>query len=197
MSLTPQSDFPVGCNRIAGCSFPSINGYPGTILHPPPPPPPERLYKFGTPPRRRRASLSRAIYHYTVFPPIAGPPSPFPPRVHIDPPRGRRPSFSTVSGDMSNSNETGKTVSRHVLFYSFRKRNTHSRRRRRPRTNRLVSSSVPVQLRRVVGGGTGEAVPTDLSLSRRFYIFLGCTTTKAARSCFVSINFSTVGCRLL
>jgi len=65
MSLTPQSDFPVGCNRIAGCSFPSINGYPGTILHPPPPPP-DRLYKFGTPPRRR-TSLSRAIYHYTVY----------------------------------------------------------------------------------------------------------------------------------
>lgn len=77
MSLTPQSDFPVGCNRIAGCSFPSINGYPGTILHPPPPP--ERLYKFGTPPRHRRTSLPRAIYHYTVFPPIAGPP----PSLHV------------------------------------------------------------------------------------------------------------------
>jgi len=130
MSLTPQSDFPVGCNRIAGCSFPSINEYPGTILHPPPPP--ERLYKFGTPPRHTSLSL-RAIYHYTIFPPIAGPlPSR---RVQILP--GAVPSFSTVSGDTSNSNKTGKTVSRHVLLYSFRKRNTHSP--WRPRTNRLVS----------------------------------------------------------
>lgn len=139
MSLTPQSDFPVGCNRIAGCSFPSINGYPGTILHPPPP---ERLYKFGTPPRRsrrRRAAVRhyRALYIIILYSRrsrVRRRPSAYTYRSSPAPPLV---VFHRLRGHVELE-RNGKTVSRHVLFYSFRKRNTHWR--RRPRTNRLVSS---------------------------------------------------------
>lgn len=72
---------------------------------------------------------------------------------------GTAPSFSTVSGDTSNSNKTGKTVSRHVLLYSFRKRNTHSP--WRPRTNRLVSLYA-----------AGDFV--DIFLSDFFYFLAAC-----------------------
>jgi len=93
----------------------------------------------------------RALYIIILYIPVdrGSAAGPSPPRV--DPPRRRRSSFSTVSGDPSNSNETGKTVSRHVLFYSFRKRNTHTRGCVRVQID--LSRRVPVQLWR---GGWGR-----------------------------------------